>query len=80
MTSYFPISNEQLNENEVTESEPTSSDISTPPPSNISVHETSSNWRGLVKNEVFNKFYEDYVEFKHYVNDIMKSVTPNLEL
>ena len=23
---------------------------------------------------------EDYAEFKHYVNDIMKSVTPNSEL
>ena len=34
----------------------------------------------FVKNDVFNTFYEDYVEFKHYVNDIMKSVTPNSEL
>ena len=25
-------------------------------------------------------FSEDYVRFKHYVNDIMQSVTPNLEL
>ena len=25
-------------------------------------------------------FYEDYVEFKHYVNDTMKSVTSNSEL
>ena len=33
-----------------------------------------------MKNEVFNTFYEDYVEFKHYVNDIMKSVTQNSEL
>ena len=23
---------------------------------------------------------EDYAEFKHYVNDIMKSVTPNSEI
>ena len=34
----------------------------------------------LSKNEVFNPFYEDYVKFKHYVNVIMKSVTPNSEL
>ena len=34
----------------------------------------------FVKNEVFNTFFEDYVEFKHYVNDTMKSVTPNSEL
>ena len=30
----------------------------------------------FVKNEVFNTFYEDYVEFEHYVNDIVKLVTP----
>ena len=35
MMSYFLISNDQLGENEVTESEPISSDISTPLPSNI---------------------------------------------
>ena len=75
MTSYFPISNDQLNENEVTESEPISSDTSTSPLSNTSVQETSSNSQPLLrcngfdKNEVFNTFYEDYVEFKHYVND-----------
>ena len=34
----------------------------------------------LSKYEVFNTFYEDYVKFKHYVNVIMKSVTPNSEL
>ena len=86
MTLYLPISNDQLNENEVAESEPISSDISTSPPLNTFVHETSSNCQPLfrcndfVKNEVFNTFYENYVEFKHYVNDIMKSVTPNSEL
>ena len=86
MVSYFPISNDQLNENEVTEREPISSDISTSPPSNTSVNETCSNYQPLfwcndfVKNEVFNTFYEDYVEFKHYVNDTMKSVTSNSEL
>ena len=47
MTSYFPISNDQLDENEVTESEPISFDISTPPTSNISVHEISSNCQPL---------------------------------
>ena len=43
MASYLPVSNDQLNENKVTESEPISSDISTSPPTNISVHETYSN-------------------------------------
>ena len=82
MTSYFPISNDQLNENKVTESEPISSGISTSPPSNISVHQTSSNCQPLfrsndfVKNEVFNTFYEDYVKLKHYVNNNVKLVTP----
>ena len=86
MTSYFSNSIDQLNENEVTESESISSDISTSPASNISVHEASSNCQSIfrcndfVKSEVFNTFYEDYVEFKHYVNDILKSVTPNSEL
>ena len=86
MTSYFPISNDQLSENEVTESRPISPDISTSPPSNISVHKTSSNCQPLfryndyVKNEVFSTFYEDYVEFMDHVNDIMKSVNPNSEL
>lgn len=60
MTSYFPISNDQLNKNEVIENEPISFDISTPLPSNMSVHETSSNCQpffrcnDLVKNRVFN--------------------------
>ena len=82
MTSYFPISNDQLNENKVTESEPISSGISTSPLSKISVHQTSPNCQPLfrcndfVKNEVFNTPYEDYVEFKHYVSNIIKSVTP----
>ena len=86
MTSYFSNSIDQLNENEITESESISSDISTSQASNISVHEASSNFQPIfrcndfVKSEVFNTFYEDYVEFKHYVNDIMKSVTPNSEL
>ena len=47
MASYFPISNDQLDENEVTESEPIYLDISTPPLLNIFVHETSSNCRPL---------------------------------
>ena len=82
MTSHFPIYNDQLNENKVTESEPISSGISTSPPSNISVHQTSSNCQPLfrcndfVKNEVFNTFYEDYVKLKHYVNNNVKLVTP----
>lgn len=63
MTSYFVISNVQLDENEVTKTEPVSSMISTLPSSNISVHETSSNCQPLSrsndfdKNEVFNTFY-----------------------
>ena len=82
MASYFRISNDQLDQTKVAESEPISSGISTSPPLNISVHQTSSNCQPLfrcndfVKDEVLNTSYEDYVEFKHYVNDIMKSVTP----
>ena len=30
----------------------------------------------FVKNKVFNTFYKDYVEFKHYLYDIIKLVTP----
>ena len=86
MLSYFLISNDQLDINEATESEPISLDISTPLSSNISAHETSSNCQplfrcnDLAKNMVFNMCYGDYVEFKHYVNDIKKSVSPNSEL
>ena len=45
-------------------------------------HQNSSNCQPLfrcsdfVKNEVFNTFYEDYVEFKHHVNYTVKLVTP----
>ena len=37
-------------------------------------------YNDFVKNDIFNMFYEDHVKPKHYVNDIVKSVTPNLEL
>ena len=49
-------------------------------------HQNSSNCQPLfrcsdfVKNEVFNTFYEDYVEFKHYVNYTVKLVTPKTSL
>ena len=82
MASYFPISNDQLDQTKVAESEPISSGISTSPPLNIFVHQTASNCQPLfrcndfVKDDVVNTSSEDYVEFKHYVNDIMKSVTP----
>ena len=75
MTPYFPISNDQLNVNNVTECEPISSCISTSQPSNISVHQTSSNNQPLFRFSDFVK-NEDYVEFNHYVNDIAKLVTP----
>ena len=32
-------------------------------------------YNDFVKNDSFNTFYEDYVEFKHNVNDIIKSRT-----
>ena len=50
------------------------------------VRETFSNGQSLswsndfVKNQIFNTSYEDYVEFNHYVNEIIKSVSPNSEL
>ena len=33
-----------------------------------------------VRNEVFDTFYKDYLEFKHYMNDIIKTVTPSSEM
>lgn len=33
-----------------------------------------------VKNEIFDTFYEDYMEFKHYINDVIKSIIPGSEL
>ena len=53
---------------------------------NTTVRETFSNGQPLswsndfVKNQIFNTFYEDCVEFNHYVNEIIKSVSPNSEL
>ena len=38
------------------------------------------NFNNYVRNEVFQIFYEDYLEFKHYMNDIIKSITPGNEL
>ena len=82
MTSYFPISNDKLNENKVSESEPISTGISTSPLSNLSVHQASPNYQpffrcnNFVKNKDFDTLYEDYVQFKHYVYDIIKLVNP----
>ena len=33
-----------------------------------------------VRNEVFDTFYKDYLEFKHYMNDIIKTITPSSEM
>ena len=58
------------------------------PESNKSFHEVSpvtdqrSAFRcnDYVRNEVFDTFYEDYLEFKFYMNDIIKTITPSSEL
>ena len=34
----------------------------------------------FVKNEIFDTFYEAYLEFKHYVNDIIETITPSSDL
>ena len=34
----------------------------------------------FVKNEIFDTFYEDYVEFKHYGNDVIETITPSSDL
>ena len=34
----------------------------------------------LLKINFFNRFYKDYVEFKHYLYDIIKLVTPGRSL
>ena len=33
-----------------------------------------------VRNEVFNTFYKDYMEFNYYMNDIIKTIMPDFEL
>ena len=33
-----------------------------------------------IRNEVFDTFYQDYLELKHYMNDIIKTITPSFEL
>ena len=32
------------------------------------------------RNEVFDTFYEDYYEFKHYMNNTYKTITPRFDL
>ena len=56
--------------------------INNPPSSNISVHETCpSNYQPVfrseyfVKNEVFIMFCKDYVQFIHYVNELLTSLS-----
>ena len=34
----------------------------------------------FVRNDIFNSFYKDYLEFKYYINDIIKTITPNPDL
>ena len=34
----------------------------------------------FVRNDIVNTFYEDYLEFKYYINDIIKTITPNPDL
>ena len=31
----------------------------------------------FVRNDIFDTFYEDYLEFKDYINDVIKTITPN---
>ena len=35
---------------------------------------------GYVRNEVFDTFYKDCLEFKHYVNDVVKTITTSSEM
>ena len=34
----------------------------------------------FVSLELFNTFYDDYIEYKHYVNDVMQNISSNKEL
>ena len=76
---------------DISENVTKSSDSSTLPDTreaNNSVHEVShvthqrSAFRcnDYVRNEVFDTFYKDYLEFKHYMNDIIKTITPSSEM
>ena len=75
-------SSSKLNSN-ISKNVPKSSDSGTlpdTPESNKSVHEVShvTDQRSAfpcndyVRNTVFDTFYKDYLEFKHYMNDIIK--------
>ena len=69
------------------EKEPNSLDVNTPlisDKSNCNFSSSKSQKIGrcndFVKNEIFDTFYEDYLEFKHYVNDIIETITPSSDL
>ena len=34
----------------------------------------------FVSLELFNTFYDDYIEYKHYVNDVIQNISSNKEL
>ena len=67
---------------------PDSSTLPETPESYKSIHEVSpvtdqkSAFRcnDYVRKEVFDTFYEESLEFKHYMNDIIKTITPRSEL
>ena len=55
----------------VTSTKPTDSGNTKPNP--------SSN-HNFVSLELFNTFYDDYIEYKHYVNDVIQNISFNKEL
>ena len=65
-----------------------SSSLTDIPESNKSVHEVSPvtdqrfsfRCKDYGRNEVLDTFYEDYFEFKYYMNNIIKTITPSSEL
>ena len=66
-----------------------SSTLPDTPESHKSVHEVSpvTDYRSafrcndyIVRNEVLDTFYEDYLEFKYYMDDMIKTITPSSEL
>ena len=48
--------------------------------SHVADQRSAFRYNDYVRNEVFDTFYKDYLEFKHYMNDIIKTISPSSEM
>ena len=66
---------------DATPADPNDTDLSVTKPKdsgNIQLNPTSNH--NFVSLELFNTFYNDYIEYKHYINDVIQNISSNKEL